>query len=385
MEYTVLFKNDEHSYDRGLYMGQFTILLLSITEIDEFTGEPRQIYRPYNEDLEKDVYLYNNPETRELSLRNKNDDDNIFKASTISEFRDTAVYYNTNNEKYILYNSRFSEKYKVTRKYILYNTMDINRPYTNPLSYRVITITIDEINSYALSEYIYKDLARRLSEDVSLTQYKPNYIKYSNKILAHNLKISYEVNEFNQCRYRLAANVSKSIIDFATFAISLPRLPIDTETFTVFRSINISPCFDIREYVIGGKDIIENYSVISTSYNTILQLTDWFTANSCILIITVNKNHPYMVLESILSPATQYEVTLAPGNLRITSIKKLYIRNEWIWVLEVNYEPYTIQQIQHYHSVNTHNKYMINPKDEKKYIKYKQKYISLKNSIKTSD
>ena len=125
-------------------------------------------------------------------------------------------------------------------------------------------------------------------------------------------------------------------------------------------------------------DTIESIGLQSCSYDLDFVLNEW--ANDIILVIKVNKNSIYVSI----SEFDQKEITLCPGNLVITDIKKFKNKSSDSLVYFVDFVQYSLSKFKsRYDELLSQTKIRIKGGYYyNKYLKYKNKYLQYKNKLK---
>jgi hypothetical protein len=263
--------------------------------------------------------------------------------------------------------------------------------YENTLEY----ISKESILSYQMPSDLINDLyTRTWSED------NKAFLLYSGNIMAGSNMIIQEKYDI-KCRYNYRAINLEWFNDFYKYAkFEMAR------DFYVFRSDTYNPpCINIHDFFSKGRKVFEQYSTRSTTYDFNFINDNWiWDTNKYIYIIKVSKSEKYIVLKN----TSQAEITLAPGKFTITDAKKYKFRGADKLVLFVNYKSYSFEEFaERFNLLNYIQsteyigdpivitekiilddlkkkyefKYRYGGKYYEKYIKYKTKYIDLKNKI----
>ena len=156
--------------------------------------------------------------------------------------------------------------------------------------------------------------------------------------------------------------------------------------FYVFRTIQIKDisCFNIKEYIKKFKqnkceNYIDNIHLISTSHSVDFNFSKWWEPTSILLIIKIKIDEKYFLLHI----QSQSEITLPPCRLYIKDIKKFKVNpgdDNFRIAFICDYKSYdrdeAISLI-----IKKNSEIILDGGYKNKYLKYKQKYLTLKNNL----
>ena len=217
-------------------------------------------------------------------------------------------------------------------------------------------ITKDDIQKYQNNECIYEYLAIPFETNDKLEKLK-SYIR------SHCLNVIYT----NTCSYIFQKDTYEYLKSFYILCTDLPKIKKD---FYLFRGLHLHTCLTNKK--IG--DTIESIGLQSCSYDLDFVLNEWI--HDILLVINVNKDYIYLSIPE----NKQKEITLGPGVLLITDIKK-FTDN---LVYFVNFIPYSLSEFESkYIELLSQQKIHIKGGSYyNKYLKYKNKYLQLKKQLK---
>lgn len=235
-------------------------------------------------------------------------------------------------------------------------------------------------------------------------EYKQNHKVISDNIFSNNLRLSYSDNkDMSKCIITndiRQPGLLKYYLNFYDLISQINKLKIKYDYFYVFRGEELQQseyCRNLENYIKKFKNhekVIINFpNVISTAYRTEWLFGDedggWDKTN-IFYIIKVKNNEQFLILEN----QTQSEITLAPGSFTLTNIF-YYKKIDNKIILEVEYNSFSrtnvIKFLRSYvpktHNLETYNFNTILEETSMiggyylKYIKYKTKYLELKNKL----
>lgn len=212
-----------------------------------------------------------------------------------------------------------------------------------------------------------------------------------------DVKLSKNI-EGNKCRYSWnAGSYEKNIYNFYALTSLVPK--IGGDYFYLYRSVRGSLCFQPNGYNLRDRNIIVNLQMISCAYNLDFSFDDWAHDELSVIIkIRVPTKSNYLMNFN----RSQSEITLAPGIFIINRISRIIRRGLEQLVYEVDYEQFDLETTQRHLaqlSAIQRTEYTGDPMRflsipafrapvataggfYKKYLKYRDKYIKLKECSK---
>jgi len=268
-------------------------------------------------------------------------------------------------------------------KYTLPPTFDFS-PY--PLVTRE-ALNANRLDDQTLNDY-YRSLYTEFYSSAEIKSLSGLIFGYgSGSILTKN-------EEGDKCRYSWKVDsYEESISKFYALTSIVPKIAGDH--FYLYRAVRGSLCFQPNRYNLRDRNIIVNLQMISCAYNLDFSFDEWgHDELSVIIKIRVQTRSNYLMNFN----RSQSEITLAPGLFIINRISKIIRRGLEQLVYEVDYEQFDLDTTQRYLAELSDiqkTEYTGDPMRflsipafrapvgaaggfYKKYLKYRDKYLKLK-------
>lgn len=341
-----------------------------------------------NDELIKDTEYCVNNDLDMYTFNKRIDNCKLF----IALMDNTIVIYNPE-----LINSSYTPKvdlddplFDFSNMFEIYFTHNILPPTFDFSPYPLVTrdlLNANRLDDRTLDDY-YKSL---YTEFYGIAEIK----SLSSLIFGHGEGIRLEKNiESDKCRYSWnAGSYEENISKFYALTSLVPK--IGGDYFYLYRAVRGSLCFQPNGYNLRDRNIIVNLQMISCAYNLDFSFDEWgHDELSVIIKIRVPTKSNYLMNFN----RSQSEITLAPGIFIINRISKIIRRELEQLVYEVDYEQFNLETTQRHLaqlSAIQRTEYTGDPMRflsittfrapvgaaggfYKKYLKYRDKYIKLK-------